>query len=238
MKRKRSHYGLLLLIGGMALAFAMGRALRLASASGSRPRARQASTLSEGGAASTKPQVGQRVGAIPPSAAAELSRPAALLSKPQPAQDARRAVQALLSRLNRGALPGAVPELTANMSRTFLVGWLDALRYTSSEVLDSIAEDLRSRICKDGLSAEESIFIGQVFQYAPEVSSLEAFECFFGRFPDEGASLWTMLDAWRNSGLEPVPALERIRKTAVDPRTQVRIEAAGDPAPEGSPEEQ
>ena len=143
---------------------------------------------------------------------------------PTHSERARRTVQTLLVRMNALAVPGALPESAANRNRTFLFGWLDAIRYTSPEALDPIGAELRDRICAGALNAEESIMVAHVFQLAPETSSPDAFECFFTRFSAEDTPLWAMLDAWRVSGMEPIPALERIKTAAVDSRTHRRFD--------------
>jgi hypothetical protein len=69
--------------------------------------------------------------------------------------------------------------------------------------MDGIAAELRDRLCAGGLGAAEEIVVGKIFQLAPELSSPEAYDCFFSRSPDLTVARATMLDAWRNSGLDP-----------------------------------
>jgi hypothetical protein len=124
-------------------------------------------------------------------------------SEPARAVEARRAVEAVLARVNAKANPARVPEFNANINHVFLLGWLDSIHYTSSGLMDGIAAELRDRLCAGGLGAAEEIVVGKIFQLAPELSSPEAYECFFSRSPDLTVARATMLDAWRNSGLDP-----------------------------------
>jgi hypothetical protein len=231
MKWKRGLVTLLVLAIAMPTTFAIGRALRLAFGDGSQARAKRPAVVSGERPAVVSDERADSFDARAETATRLVSvlpgspdTPAAEAAQARRRVQARRTVEGLLSRVNSTVIPGSVPELIANVNRGFLTGWLDAIRHTSSELLDGIAEDLRERICRDPLAAEEAIIFGHVFQLAPEVSSAEAFECFFTRFPAEEVPLWTMLDAWRNTGMDPVPALARIQTAALDPRTRSRFE--------------
>jgi hypothetical protein len=230
MNRKTRVVTVVLTVAGMAAAFVLGRQLRSARAHEARLDPPAAAAAGEEGAAVSESGAESRAGRrdfTPPAVA----RPAPLAAPPTSRPQAARSVRALLARVAERESPGAVPEAAAAMSRAFLFGWLDAIRYTSSEILDGVGQELRDRICAGSLTPAESIMVGQVFQIAPEVSSSEAFECFFSRFSAEETPLWTMLDAWNVSGAEPLAALERIKATAADPRTRRRF-APVDPARE------
>jgi hypothetical protein len=56
----------------------------------------------------------------------------------------------------------------------------------------------------------------------PDVATREGFDCYFSR-AKEDVPFWFMLDAWRESGLEKMPALVKLQATAKDPRTTRRF---------------
>jgi hypothetical protein len=139
-----------------------------------------------------------------------------------------RALQAIYDHLERTkaeADPGASAEAIANQSVVFLTGWVDGLRYASSRTLDRLGDDLRARLCSGGLGPEATIMTAYVLQWLPEVASPGAFECFFAAHHDEDVALWTMLDAWRNSGLDATASIVSLQANARDQRTLHRFKA-------------
>jgi hypothetical protein len=119
--------------------------------------------------------------------------------------------------VNDRAVPGAVPEYNVNIQFAFLAGWLDGLHYTSAALRKDVAVELRDRICASAPNETDGILLGQLLQRAPDLASPEAFECFFTQFAASNTmAMATMLSAWRNSGLEPTPSLERLAETDPD----------------------
>lgn len=157
------------------------------------------------------------------------------------AAHAGRLLQSLYDHTNQlkaQAPPGTAPEAIANQAVAFLTGWVDALRFTSAEVLDAVGDAVRAHVCASDQSSEETLVSAYVLQWVPEIASGAAFDCFLQdprRRDTEDVELWAMLDAWRNSGLEPPGALAALKRTAHDPRTLRRFTAPGsDPQRERS----
>jgi hypothetical protein len=181
------------------------------------------------------------VAAFPRAVTRDVRQAAA--SSPEPGPEAVRTAQTAqgirllqslydhTNRLKAQAEPGTAPETVANEATAFLTGWVDALRFTSAQVLNAVGEGVRARVCAGGLSAEETLVSAHVLLWLPEVATGPTFDCFLQdrqRSGVEDVELWAVLDAWRNSGLEPPRSLAALRATARDPRTLRRFSAPGD----------
>jgi hypothetical protein len=174
--------------------------------------------------------------------AARAARPAPAPPAPETTRarhtvHAERLLQSLYNHTNQlkaQAPPGAGSELIANQSIAFLTGWVDALRFTSAEVLDALGESVRGRLCAGDLDAEQTLVSVYVLQWMPELSTPEVFDCFLRdprRKDVEDIEVWAMLDAWRASGLEPPAAVAALKSHAHDPRTLRRFDRDGGRGP-------
>jgi hypothetical protein len=154
---------------------------------------------------------------------------AASATRNDQAAHGRRLLQSLYDHTNRlkaAAPPGTAPEAIANQAVSFLVGWVDGLRFTSAEALDAVGAAVREKVCGGGQSTEESLVSAYVLQWMPEIAAGATFDCFFQdprRTGVEDVETWAMLDAWRNSGLEPPAAVAALKASAQDPRTVRRF---------------
>jgi hypothetical protein len=213
MKRTFNLVNLVLVTAGALATFGLGRSFHrrppdVHATERARPGDPQAALAEQSVAG---PALNRRPRVLPPtfaSVAPEAPR------SPR-AGEARQTIGALFSRVNDRAIPGAVPEFNANSQHAFMLGWLDGLHYTSPALRKDLALELRDRICASALNEMDGILLGQLLQRAPELASPEAFECFFSQAADTTARA-KMIDAWRNSGLEPTPSLERLAETNPD----------------------
>jgi hypothetical protein len=214
------------LVTGLPVAFLVGRGLRPASVSG--PASRDGLRLSASSAlsdrgprdlAASRTRPSPRSIAPPAASPAPTESTLTATARMVDAAVARQTVQALLSQVGT---PSAIsnPEDATAMKRAFLSGWLDAVRYTSSSLIEGIGTELRDRLCQGVSNDAEGMFIAHILQMAPEVATPEGFQCYFSQPPSAIVPLVTMLEAWRNSELAPVPALENIKNTIQDSRVQ------------------
>jgi hypothetical protein len=228
------------LISGMPAAFLAGRAVRAASAprvaSGERLQLSADRAVSNSGPREVlvarrkaPPRSVPQLAASPAPAQSTLT---STTSRPTDAVVARQVVEALLAQVGTESAIRNPVDATA-MKRAFLSGWLDGVRYTSSTLLDGIGVELRDRLCLGVPNDAEGMFIGHILQMAPQIATSEGFQCYFSRPPSDIVALATMLEAWRNSQLEMVPALEHIKNTMQDSRIQ---SVFAPPSPDQEPE--
>ncbi len=111
-----------------------------------------------------------------------------------------------------------------------LDGWVDAIRYTSPQVIADLRAAIEERFCSGARELDEMLMTAKLLQWLPEAASTGAFECFFQSTRREDTAFWYVLDAWRISGLEPSPSITAIKQWATDARTLRRLEPLGAPA--------
>ncbi|HEY0713589.1 MAG TPA: hypothetical protein VGF45_13000 [Polyangia bacterium] len=124
--------------------------------------------------------------------------------------------------------PGLSAEGNVVRSTEFIKGWVEAIRFSSSGLIAEIGSVFRRDLC-DPISTPHRLFlIGRVLQMVPEAGSSEGFDCIFQKRPVvEDVVFWSVLDAWRISGLEPSAALNDVRTMVSDERTLRRINREG-----------
>ena len=94
----------------------------------------------------------------------------------------------------------------------------------------AFSEMFTSSLCGGELGEDEATTMAYAGLMLPDIPTSQGFDCFFGK-AKEGIAFWTMLDAWKHSGLKETPILAQIRATATDSRTVRRF--AQDSAPQG-----
>jgi hypothetical protein len=109
-------------------------------------------------------------------------------------------------------------------------GWVDAIRYTSPQVIADLRAAIEESFCSGAREIDELLMTAKVLQWLPEAASTGAFECFFQSTRREDTAFWYVLDAWRVSGLEPPPSVAAIKSWATDARTLRRLEPLDAPA--------
>ena len=95
----------------------------------------------------------------------------------------------------------------------------------------AFSELFTSSLCGGELGEDQATTLAYAALMLPDIPTAQGFDCFFGK-AKEGFAFWTMLDAWKHSGLKETPILAQIRATATDPRTVRRFAATEDGAAE------
>jgi hypothetical protein len=115
-------------------------------------------------------------------------------------------------------------EARANQLRPFVHGLAEGIRQTRPDLFKALTEDFNDRLCKEGMSDDKTILLSNLATDLPEIVDGKGFDCFFtGAKGKEDVPLWSMLDAWRASGLEKTAALAQVEATASDKRTIRRL---------------
>ena len=124
----------------------------------------------------------------------------------------------------REELPSAEAQATAVES--YLTGLLEGAVDSDPGMRSAFGASLRSRLCGDRAPSDaEAISLARMVTVLPDVATAESLDCFFAK-AKENVPLWSMLDAWRSSGLPKTAALARLEASAQDARTVRRL---GDP---------
>ena len=117
-----------------------------------------------------------------------------------------------------------------------VVPYLDGLIHGALEadpaMRGAFAEAFTSSLCGGELGDDEAGEMAYTALMLPDIPTSQGFDCFFAK-GKEGFAFWTMLDAWRHSGLKETPILADIHAKATDPRTVRRFAAPEDSAPPG-----
>jgi hypothetical protein len=144
-------------------------------------------------------------------------------------QRARAMFSSLVAKANmiREAVTQSTPESRANELRGYIQGEAAAIRQINPLIIPQIAEEFTRRFCHEEVGEDEAILLAYVGTDLPEATSREAFDCFFSSGRKEGPALWYMLDALKQSGQSPPPALAEVRRKASDPRTLRRLDPDG-----------
>jgi len=125
-------------------------------------------------------------------------------------------------------LPSAEAQATA--VGPYLTGLLEGAVQSDPGMRSAFGSALRSRLCGDRAPSDaEVISLAQMVTVLPDVATEESLDCFFAK-AKEDVPLWSMIDAWRSSGLPKTAALARLEASAQDARTVRRL---GDPEEQG-----
>lgn len=115
-------------------------------------------------------------------------------------------------------------ELRVNTMSDYLTAMSDVVRQLDPGMFEAMAGEFTRRLCDQELGEDQTITMAYLGQSMPEAVTGRGLECFFsGAAGREDIRLWTMLDAWRQSGQERTPAIAALEKSARDPRTRRRF---------------
>jgi hypothetical protein len=144
---------------------------------------------------------------------------------------AKGVVQALFETLRSSPGHGrGTPEYAAAHTREFIRGVAQTAKAIAPELLVPLADEVTDRLCDPaGQGDDELVMLAFVQQEMPELSSARGFECVLARRRGtEDIVTWSMLDAWRQSGLPRTPSIEALARDARDERTRSRFLAPAD----------
>jgi hypothetical protein len=113
-------------------------------------------------------------------------------------------------------------EARADAVLPYLSGVLNGALQADPGIRGAFAAQFTSALCERTLADDQAISVAHIALALPDVASDSGFECFFSK-AKEGVPLWTMLDAWRRSGLPKTPAIARLQASATDSRTTRRF---------------
>jgi hypothetical protein len=110
-------------------------------------------------------------------------------------------------------------ETAINSQALYVKGAVDALTEGSPEAVAAFGRALERKICQGGVTDSELLFYSRVGLHLPVAVTERGLECTLQAHKGEDVVLWSLLDAWRVSGLPKSAALTRIEAGARDPRT-------------------
>jgi hypothetical protein len=94
-------------------------------------------------------------------------------------------------------------------------------------IRQAFSTQFTSALCERSLKPDQVITMASLAVVLPDAATPQGFDCFFSH-ATEDLPLWSMLDAWRGSGLEKTPALARLQASATDERTTSRFMSRSD----------
>ena len=115
-----------------------------------------------------------------------------------------------------------VAEARANSVLPYVSGVLHGALQADPGLRSAFSAEFTSSLCERTLEDDQTISMAHMALGLPDVATESGFDCFFSK-AKEGVPLWTMLDAWRRSGLPKTPAIARLQATATDSRTTRRF---------------
>jgi hypothetical protein len=192
-----------------------------------------AASLCEGGAASRESDVDSRRERRP-VAPQPLALPLVTGSAARAGDDPETVAEArgqragyllgeVFSQLEFEARKGTTPaEARASAVLPYLSGALHGALQADPGIRAAFSEQFTAALCDRALADDALISVAHMALILPDVGTTRGFDCFFSHAKEE-VPLWSMLDAWRRSGLEKTPALERLRASSTDPRTLRRF---------------
>jgi hypothetical protein len=125
--------------------------------------------------------------------------------------------------LNLHARRGLEPaETRANTVLPYLSGVLHGSLQADPGLRAAFSAQFTSALCERTLAEDQAISVAHMALLLPDIATKRGFDCFF-RKAKESVPLWTMLDAWRRSGLEKTPTLAKLQASSTDSRTTRRF---------------
>ncbi len=138
--------------------------------------------------------------------------------------DFRRRIQVERNRLDAMAGDHPVaPEMVANTLQPYLTGWIDAVRRAAPELAPQLQIDVGEALCKKDTSDEELIALSRISAAMPAILDSSSIDCVLASRQKEDIVVWTMLDAWAQSGMARTEQVEALARRATDPRTLARL---------------
>jgi hypothetical protein len=104
----------------------------------------------------------------------------------------------------------------------YLNGMLKGAIQADPGMREAFSREFTTSLCDRQLEDDQVISVAQMAMILPDITTSQGVDCFFSK-AKEGVPFWTMLDAWRRSGLDSSPVLDAIRASATDPRTTRRF---------------
>jgi hypothetical protein len=112
---------------------------------------------------------------------------------------------------------------------TLMVPHLDGVLQGALEVDPGIrsafSKEFTTLLCAGDLADDQATTLAHMAMMLPDIATSRGIDCFLGK-AKEGVPFWTMLDAWRGSGLPSTDIIDKIRASATDPRTVRRFLSA------------
>jgi len=117
----------------------------------------------------------------------------------------------------------ASAEAQATAIAPYAEGLLEGALQSDPAMRAAFGAEFKARLCGSAPTTDaEIISLSQMMRIVPDQATPEAFDCFFSH-AKEDVPLWSMMDAWRTTGLDKTPALTKLEATATDSRTQRRL---------------
>jgi hypothetical protein len=121
-------------------------------------------------------------------------------------------------------LNGAGVEAQANAAEPYMIGMIQAMRAIDPAILTDLRDVYADEMCgKTGPTPVQIMTYAKAVIFEARLGSGRGIECALKRGPQEDVVMWTLLDAWDNSGREQLPILATIAASAKDQRTLRRL---------------
>ena len=104
----------------------------------------------------------------------------------------------------------------------FLHGMITGAVQADPGMREAFSRQFTTSLCDRQLEDDQAISVAHMAMILPDITTGKGIDCFFSK-AKEGVPFWTMLDAWRRSGLASSPVLDAIRVSATDSRTTRRF---------------
>jgi hypothetical protein len=130
-------------------------------------------------------------------------------------------IQARLSSRARQNLP---VEAQANNLADYLRGVVTAIRAIDPAIFSTLRAAYEEQICGSEPPPDIDLLLyAKLVGLEANMASPRALDCALERRQSEDVVVWSILDAWNASGRPEIPALDSIRRRAVDDRTKLRL---------------
>jgi len=113
-------------------------------------------------------------------------------------------------------------EARANAVVAYLAGVMRGAAQADPRMRAAFSTKFTNALCDGGMPADETLSVAHMAMIFPDIATPKGFECFF-KGAKEDIATWTMLDAWKHSGLEKSAAIAQMEATATDERTKRRF---------------
>jgi hypothetical protein len=137
------------------------------------------------------------------------------------AEQARREIDDLFASLRNAKLyADRTAELAVSSIGRDLSAWALRIYHKEPHLLQPLAQEVEGRLCGPLPGTPELVLLSRIGLLLPQLTSQRGFDCVFSRHQQEDIATWSLLDAWRNSGLDLSPTLVALQERATDSRTR------------------
>jgi hypothetical protein len=137
------------------------------------------------------------------------------------AEQARREIDDLFALLRNAKLySDRTAELAVSSIGRDVSGWALRIYNKQPHLLQPLAQEVEGRLCGPLPGTPELVLLSKIGLLLPQLTSQRGFDCVFSRHQQEDIATWSMLDSWRNSGLDISPTLAAVQERATDSRTR------------------